>query len=84
MLYIRVFLDRIRFKNCAAAGWPYAEKYTTPYRFFFWGDYMEGDPLAEKLMAEMVQINCNFEVDDPDRYFLHFRVRPPLRNGKQG
>lgn len=81
LLYIRVFLDYIRFKNFERDNWSY-EKYTTPYRFFFWGDYLEGDPLAEKLMEELVQINCNFEVDDPEKYFLHFRVRPPLRNGE--
>ncbi|MBR3641186.1 MAG: hypothetical protein IKN53_04050, partial [Oscillibacter sp.] len=40
ILYIRVFLDRIRFRNCAAAGWPY-ERYTSEYRFAFWGDFME-------------------------------------------
>jgi len=78
ILLIRTRLDEIRYSRLAAAGWDYT-KFTPAYRFNFWGDYLEGVPEAEEALLELIHIYKAFEKDDPDKYYLHSHVRPPLR-----
>ena len=78
IVYIRAYLDLVRYKNCAAAGWPY-EKYVGAGMRTFWGEFLNDDPTACAYMAELIRYYKASEYPDPT-LFGHAAVRPPLFN----
>lgn len=80
IVYIRTILDRIRYNNCAADGWPYENYNRGPHQHDFWPPYLQGNQEAEELMMELIHIYHALEVNDRSKFLLHHAVRPPLRN----
>ena len=77
IVYIRAYLDLVRYRNCAAAGWPAKGMGAVGY----WGGFLEGDEQAQQFLQELIRIYKAQEQDDHDRFAYHYYVRPPMERG---
>ena len=76
IVYIRAYLDLVRYRNCAAAGWPGR---TAEARY--WGAFLEGDAQAQEFLLELIRLYKAQEVQDDSRFAYHYYVRPPMERG---
>jgi len=81
ILYIRVYLDYVRYHNCAAAGWPLPDDPTGRRWKWFWRKFMADDPQAQDMLLELIHIYKSQEYDDHSKYAYHYFVRPPMVRG---
>lgn len=77
IMYIRAYLDLVRYRNCAAAGWPSKGMGSCGY----WGGFMEEDEQAQEFLLELIRIYKAQEQDDDSRFAYHHYVRPPMDRG---
>lgn len=77
IMYIRAYLDLVRYRNCAKAGWPSYGMGLSGY----WGGFLEEDEQAQKFLLELIQIYKAQEQDDDSRFAYHYYVRPPMDRG---
>lgn len=79
IMYIRAYLDKVRYHRCAELGWPLRK---TPAGWMhFWRKFLEHDPQAQAYLLELIHIYKAQEQDDPRRYAYHWYVRPPMTKG---
>lgn len=78
VFYIRAYLDLVRYRNCAAEGWPIPK---TGALFRFWRRFMENDARAQEYLLELIHIYKAMEIDDPVKYAYHWYLRPPMTRG---
>ena len=79
IVYIRAYLDMVRYHSCAEAGWPLEKKKSNWMRF--WRRFLEHDERAQEYLLELIRLYKAQEVDDPKRYAYHWYVRPPMTRG---
>jgi len=79
ILYIRAYLDWVRYHSCARAGWPLDKDKGGFMRF--WRRFLEHDERAQEYLLELIRLYKAQEVDDPKRYAYHWYVRPPMTRG---
>ena len=79
ILYIRAYLDKVRYHKCAEAGWPL--EHLAKSSMFFWRQFLEHDEMAQKMLQELIELYKSQEVDDHTKYAYHFYVRPPKTEG---
>ena len=79
MVYIRAYLDLVRYRKCAEEGWPLLKE---PRGWFgFWRRFMEHDQRAQDYLLELIHLYKAQEVDDAEKYAYHWYVRPPMVRG---
>lgn len=79
ILYIRAYLDKVRYHKCAEAGWPLEQ--LAKSSMFFWRQFLEHDEKAQQMLQELIELYKSQEVDDHKKYAYHFYVRPPKTEG---
>ena len=79
ILYIRAYLDLVRYTKCAEMGWPLLKK--SRGWFFFWRKFLEHDRRAQEMLLELIHLYKAQEYDDPERYAYHYYLRPPMTRG---
>ena len=79
IVYIRAYLDKVRYHKCAEAGWPLGN--TSAGYMFFWRQYLEHDQMAQDMLLELIHLYKAFEVNDAKKYAYHHYVRPPRTEG---
>lgn len=79
IIYIRAYLDKVRYHKCAEDGWPL--EHLEKSSMFFWRKYLEHDAEAQKMLQELIELYKSQEVDDHKTYAYHFYVRPPKTEG---
>jgi hypothetical protein len=77
IVYIRAYLDLVRYRNCAKAGWPLQKV----NNMRFWRRFLENDKKAQDFLLELIHLYKAQEIDDPIRYAYHWFVRPPMTRG---
>ena len=79
MMYIRAYLDLVRYRKCAEEGWPLLKE---PRGWFgFWRRFMEHDQRAQDYLLELIRLYKAQEVDDAEKYAYHWYLRPPMTRG---
>ena len=79
ILYIRAYLDKVRYHRCAELGWPLRK---TPAGWMhYWRKFLEHDQKAQEYLLELIHLYKAHELDDPDKYAYHWYVRPPMTRG---
>lgn len=79
ILYIRAYLDKVRYHRCAEQGWPLLK---TPSGWMhFWRKFLEHDAIAQDMLLELIRLYKAQEIDDTKRYAYHWFVRPPRTIG---
>ena len=82
ILYIRAYLDYVRYHNCAAAGWPFHMVKSNIRRWkWYWRRFMETDQQAQDMLLELIRIYKSQEYDNHAKYAYHYYVRPPMVRG---
>ena len=79
ILYIRAYLDKVRYHKCAEAGWPL--HLLAKSSMFFWREYLEHDEKAQEMLLELIHLYKGHEQDSHKTYAYHFYVRPPRNEG---
>ena len=79
IVYIRAYLDLVRYTRCAELGWPLLKR--PRGWFFFWRKFMEHDARAQEYLLELIHLYKAQEYDDPSRYAYHYYLRPPMTRG---
>jgi len=79
IVYIRAYLDLVRYRNCAAEGWPLPRQLRGWFRF--WRRFMADDPRAQDYLLELIHLYKAQEVEDDEKYNYHWTVRPPMTRG---
>ena len=81
ILYIRAYLDYVRYHNCAAEGWPLVQESNGNKWKRIWRRFMENDEQAQDMLLELIHLFKAQEYDDHTKYAYHFNVRPPWSKG---
>ncbi len=82
IVYIRAYLDYIRYKKCAELGWPIKEEFKGVVGMTsFWGKMLKDDQKAQDLLLELIKIYKAQEINDQSIYKYHWYVRPPMWRG---
>ena len=81
VLYIRAYLDYVRYSTCAAEGWPICQTTKGKNWMRFWRRFMEKDEKAQEMLLELIHLYKAQEVDDGEKFAYHFYVRPPMTRG---
>ena len=79
IVYIRAYLDKVRYHRCAECGWP-LEKPLGGW-MLFWRKFLEHDGKSQEMLLELVRLYKAQLIDDADKYAYHWFVRPPLTYG---
>ena len=79
LVYIRAYLDKMRYHRCAEEGWPLAD--LAIGCMLFWRRFLEHDAPAQQLLSELIKIYKSYGQDDAERYAYHWFVRPPRTQG---
>ena len=79
ILYIRAYLDKVRYHKCAEEGWPLYQ--LKKFSMHFWRPFLEHDEKAQELLLELIHLYKGHECDDHRKYAYHFYVRPPRTEG---
>ena len=79
ILYIRAYLDKVRYHKCAEANWPLER--LTKGSMHFWRQFLAHDEKAQEMLLELIGLYKAQEVDDHSKYAYHFYVRPPRTEG---
>ena len=79
IVYIRAYLDKVRYHSCAEAGWPLQKLVANSMTF--WRRFLEGDQLAQDMLLELIHLYKAHEIDDATQYAYHWYVRPPRTEG---
>lgn len=79
IIYIRAYLDKVRYHRCAELGWPY--KKSAAGWMLFWRKFLEHDETAQNMLSELIKLYKAKEIDDPQKYAYHWFVRPPRTKG---
>ena len=79
IVYIRAYLDLVRYTKCWEAGWPLL-KHPRGW-FFFWRRFLEHDQRAQDYLLELIHLYKAQEYDDPNLYAYHYYLRPPMTRG---
>jgi len=79
IVYIRAYLDLVRYTKCWEEGWPLL-KHSRGW-FFFWRRFLEHDQRAQDYLLELIHLYKAQEYDDPDLYAYHYYLRPPMTRG---
>jgi len=79
ILYIRAYLDKVRYHNCAKDNWPLHQLKKTSMHF--WRQYLTQDELAQEMLLELIHLYKAHEEDNHRQYAYHFYVRPPRTEG---
>jgi len=79
IVYIRAYLDLVRYTKCWEMGWPLLKK--SRGWFFFWRRFLEHDQRAQDMLLELIHLYKAQEYDDPDLYAYHYYLRPPMTRG---
>ena len=78
IVYIRAYLDLVRYTNCAKEGWPLVGKKGW---FRFWRRFLEHDARAQEYLLELIRLYKAQEYEDQSKYAYHFYLRPPMTRG---
>jgi len=79
IVYIRAYLDLVRYTNCAEAGWPMRKKKTGWFRF--WRRFLEHDQRSQDYLLELIHLYKAQEYEDQSKYAYHYYLRPPMTRG---
>ena len=79
ILYIRAYLDKVRYHRCAELGWPMLQRPTGWFRF--WRRFLEHDETAQEYLLELIHLYKAQETEDSERYAYHYYLRPPMTRG---
>ena len=79
ILYIRAYLDHVRYHKCAEMGWPLLKRPTG--WFYFWRKFLAHDEKAQEYLLELIHLYKAQEYDDPKKYAYHVYLRPPMTRG---
>ncbi len=82
IIYIRAYLDFVRYHACAAAGWPWEKYKGIEGMIGFWGSFLENDARSQEYLLELIRLYKAKEVNDPALYSYHWYVRPPYQSKK--
>lgn len=79
IVYIRAYLDKVRYHRCAELGWPLDKAVSGGMHF--WRKFLEQDEAAQEMLLELIRLYKAQEIDDPERYAYHWFLRPPRTFG---
>ena len=79
MMYIRAYLDLVRYTKCWERGWPLLKGVRG--WFNFWRPFLEHDQQAQDYLLELIHLYKAQEIADQTKYAYHYYLRPPMTRG---